>query len=114
VNKYIEAWPQIPREELHASAVQHPCHPEYRWLLNTRRVPVQASSSDSDATEHELPKCAGVGIKEQPLWLCKSCTKAPPRLMAGYIMESRIFICLPRYCNRRAGLLVPAHLPRLA
>ena len=81
VNKYIEAWPQIPREELHASSVQHPSHPEYRWLLNTRRVPVQASSSDSDATEHELPKCAGVGIKEQPLWLCKSCMKAPPTVL---------------------------------
>ena len=40
VNKYIEAWPQIPTEELHASSVQHPSHPEYRWLLNTRRVPV--------------------------------------------------------------------------
>ena len=39
VNKYIEAWPQIPTEELHASSAQHPSHPEYRWLLNTRRVP---------------------------------------------------------------------------
>ncbi len=76
VNKYIEAWPQIPTEELHASSVQHPSHPEYRWLLNTRRVPLQASSSDSAATEHGLPKCAGVGIKDRPLWLCKSCTKA--------------------------------------
>jgi hypothetical protein len=76
VNKYIEAWPQIPKEELHASSVEHPSHPEYRWLLNTRRVPVQASSSGSAATEHELPKCAGVGIKDRPLWLCKSCTTA--------------------------------------
>ena len=24
VKKYIEAWPQIPAEELHASSVQHP------------------------------------------------------------------------------------------
>ena len=76
VNKYIEAWPQIPTEELHASSVQHPSHPEYRWLLNTRRVPVQASSSDSAATEHGLPKCAGVGLKDRPLWLCKSCMRA--------------------------------------
>ena len=76
VNKYIEAWPRIPTEELHASSVQHPSHPGYRWLLNTRRVPVQASSSVSAATEHELPKCAGVGIKDRPLWLCKSCTTA--------------------------------------
>ena len=28
VNKYIEAWPQIPTEELHASSVQHPSHQE--------------------------------------------------------------------------------------
>jgi len=30
VNKYIEAWPLIPTEELHASSIQHPSHPEYR------------------------------------------------------------------------------------
>ena len=76
VNKYIEAWPLIPKEKLHASSVQHPSHPEYRWLLNTRRVPVQAPSLGSAATEQELPKCAGVGIKDRPLWLCKSCTTA--------------------------------------
>ena len=54
VNKYIEAWPQIPTEELHASSVQHPSHQEYRWLPNTRRVPVQQSFSDATATEHGL------------------------------------------------------------
>ena len=66
VKKYIEAWPQIPTEELHASSAQHPSHPEYRRLLNTRRVPVQTSSAGSAATEHELSKCAGVGIKDRP------------------------------------------------
>ena len=74
VQTYIEAWPQIPAEELHASSVRHPSHPEFRWLLNTRRIPLQASCSDSVATEHALPKCAGVGIKDRPLWLCKACT----------------------------------------
>ena len=64
------------RDRLHASSVQHPSHPEYRWLLNTRRVPLQAASSDSAATEHGPPTCAGVGIKDRPLWLCKSCTTA--------------------------------------
>ena len=73
VNKYIEAWPLIPKEELHASSVQHPSHPEYRWLLNARRVPVQASSFESGVPAQELPKCAGVGIKDRPLWLCRSC-----------------------------------------
>ena len=76
VNKYIEAWPLIPTEELHASSVQHPSYSEYRWLLNTRRVPLHASSSSSAATQQELPKCAGVGVKDQPVWLCKSCTTA--------------------------------------
>ena len=38
VNLYIEAWPLIPTEELHASSVQHPRCPKYRWLLNTRRL----------------------------------------------------------------------------
>ena len=74
VHKYIEAWPQIPAEELHASSVRHPSHPEFRWLLHTRRIPLQASCSDSVATEHGLPKCAGVGIKDRPLWLCRACT----------------------------------------
>ena len=76
VQKYIEAWPQIPAEELHASSVRHPSHPELRWLLNTRRVPLQASCSDRVATEHGLPACAGVGIKDRPLWLCKLCTSS--------------------------------------
>ena len=31
VGKYIEAWPRIPREELHGSFVQHPRFPWYRW-----------------------------------------------------------------------------------
>ena len=76
VNKYIEAWPTIPKEELHASSVQHPSYPEYRWLLNTRRVPVQATSVGPAVAAQELPKCAGVGIKDRPLWLCRSCTRA--------------------------------------
>ena len=91
VNKYIEAWPQIPTEELHASSVQHPSHSEYRWLLNTRRVPLQTASSDPAATEHGLPRCAGVGIKDQPLWLCKACTTAlcrPEPLMPFYALAN--------------------------
>ena len=76
VNKYSEAWPLIPKEELHASSVQHPSHPEYRWLLNTRRIPVEPSSASSSAPAQEMPKCAGVAIKDRPVWLCKSCTTA--------------------------------------
>ena len=35
VRKYIEAWPLIPTDELHASSVQHPSFPQYRWLLQS-------------------------------------------------------------------------------
>ena len=87
VSKYIEAWPLIPIEELHASSVQHPTHPHYRWLLNTRRVPVRALRRPPAATElgpgeavaaaeHALPQCAGVGSRDEPVWLCASCTTA--------------------------------------
>ena len=66
VKKYIEAWPHIPRTELILSSVQHPSHPEYRWLLNTRRVPVEVSCSVSAAPVHEMLKGAGMGIKDRP------------------------------------------------
>ena len=60
VKKYIDAWPQIPIEELHASSVQHPRYPKYRWLLNTRRVPVQASAA-TEITEI-------TSLKNEPGW----------------------------------------------
>ena len=76
VRKYVTAWPLIPPEELHASSIQHPAHPDYRWLLNTRRVPTRdddsmalAASASDVAAEHataaschepQLPPCAGV------------------------------------------------------
>ena len=43
VRAYIKAWPRITPEELRASSMQHPTYPEYRWLLNTRRVSAQGS-----------------------------------------------------------------------
>ena len=77
MSKYIEAWPLIPSEELHASSVQHPSHANYRWLLNTRRVPVQPPAEPAAAaTERTLPRCAGTGNSEEPVWLCKKCTTA--------------------------------------
>jgi len=95
VNKYIEAWPLIPREELHASSVQHPSHPEYRWLLNTRRVPMQkpaeATAATAATTEPQLPRCAGIGVSGEPVWLCKSCTTAlcrPEPLMPYFALAN--------------------------
>ena len=40
VNRYAQRWPLILLQELHASSIQHPDHPEWRWVLHTRRVPV--------------------------------------------------------------------------
>ena len=82
VEKYIAAWPRIPREELHASSVQHPRHPGYRWLMNTRRVPTEDAAlllqgeKVAAATEHPLPRCAGVGREDEPVWLCTACTRS--------------------------------------
>ena len=42
VDRYRHRWPLIPYEQLHASSVQHPEHPEWRWLVHSRRVPVVA------------------------------------------------------------------------
>ena len=75
VRKYIEAWPQIPPEELHASSVQHPSYPQYRWLLNTRRVRTQ-TVDQAPTADACVPPCAGVATKEDPLWICKTCMQA--------------------------------------
>ena len=39
VRRYNNRWPKIPKHELYASSVQHPYKKEWRWLLNTQRVP---------------------------------------------------------------------------
>ena len=38
VNRYAQRWPLIPLQELHASSIQHPDHPEWRWRLHTHRA----------------------------------------------------------------------------
>ena len=92
VRKYSTAWPLIPPEELHASSIQHPTHPNCRWLLNTRRVPTRdddsmarAASASDAAAEHataaschapQLPPCAGVAAPDTPVWICFQCAKA--------------------------------------
>lgn len=50
VFRYMQAFPLIPKEELLGSAIQHPRHPEFLWLLHSRRIPVQSM-------QHEPPKC---------------------------------------------------------
>ena len=89
VDKYHEAFPRIPLEELHASTVQHPLFRNYRWLLHTRRVPVltratedvaesQAEPSLDAAAEHArlAYTTAGIGDPDQTCWLCRECRDA--------------------------------------
>ena len=77
VNRYGERWPLIPKEELHASSVQHPAHrddPAWRWLLHTRRVPVLDGAARSVySAAAQLPPCAGVGDPEAVVWACWDC-----------------------------------------
>ena len=64
VERYAERWPLIPKEELHASSVQHPDNPAWRWLLHSRRVPVlpYTQAGSSTAGEDSRPPCAGIGM----------------------------------------------------
>ena len=89
--RYAERWPQIPAEELHASSVQHPKHPEFRWLLHTRRVPVQDVAATAHVADNgsatarasvetvpdaeARPPCAGVGDPDATVLLCRWCAK---------------------------------------
>ena len=108
VEHYAKAMPRIPLEELHASSVQHPRHPAYRWLLHTRRVASRpeeeggakepaGSSGLAPPGGHERdcdgggaaelvsepvpvssarPRCAGVGVEESKVWVCRECRDA--------------------------------------
>ena len=90
-----DRWPLIPVEQLHASSVQHPDHPEWRWLLHSRRIPVirdtdvsqlsvdtdvsQLSVSQRDGSAgaerpaEDLPPCAGIGDPTGIVWACWDC-----------------------------------------
>ena len=63
VEHYVKAMPSIPPEELHASSVQHPACPNYRWLLHTRRVPTEPCESQVQAAE-AAPEGAPGGAPE--------------------------------------------------
>ena len=69
VQRYVDRWPLIPAEELHASSVQHPDDPAMRWLLHSRRV----DCTPPFPGPNELPRCAGVGVKEKACWCCRTC-----------------------------------------
>ena len=73
----------IPQEELHASSIQHPDNPSWRWLLHSRRVPVLAHSGalqppaeaqrSSVLQPSDRPPCAGIGAASRPVWSCREC-----------------------------------------
>eukprot|EP00812_Abedinium_dasypus_P007843 NODE_1_length_8589_cov_4.556480.p1 GENE.NODE_1_length_8589_cov_4.556480~~NODE_1_length_8589_cov_4.556480.p1 ORF type:complete len:2586 (+),score=446.46 NODE_1_length_8589_cov_4.556480:571-8328(+) len=79
VDRYAERWPLIPLAELHASSVQHPEHPDWRWLLHVRRVstmPAQQHFSPSSGAPQDAdtrPPCAGVGDPDSLVWVCWEC-----------------------------------------
>ena len=83
VDRYSARWPLIPSEELQASSVEHPYHPEWRWLLHSRRVPLTrrvgttrghaALLPVAQATRQERSACAGVGDPAYAVWTCWDC-----------------------------------------
>ena len=88
---YAALMPLIPEEELYASSVQHPRHPEMTWLLHTRRVPcitaeqaqtlgftvprsgaAKPTMTEPDGKILDL-RCAGVGDMDATVWCCMDC-----------------------------------------
>ena len=114
VQHYSKAWPQIPSEELYASSVQHPHHPNMHWLLHSRRVPKHDSrfnhgseadeATGSQEPEHgapppvHIPRCAGIGKEDETVWacfdcarnLCQECPEMPPLALANWMWLGRV------------------------
>jgi len=98
VERYVSQWPLIPASELHASSVQHPEDLSMRWLLHTRRVECRPVSDVVQLAEPDaLPKSAGVGDRDAPVWLCKLCVESlckekpqmPPLALANALFGGR-------------------------
>eukprot|EP00435_Cladocopium_sp_Y103_P021272 s390_g5.t1 len=73
VDRYAERWPNIPKSELLAASVQHPEYEDMRWLLHTRRIPMQQ--------EYSGP-CAGVADPHADALVCPDCFKSIARKKA--------------------------------
>ena len=134
VNRYAQRWPLIPAQELHASSIQHPDHPEWRWLLHTRRVPVLAAKPSSATAQQAasgsgvsqlaastsgaaqpadaLPACAGVGDPDAYVWVCWDClsdlcAKKPKMPLNGLTNDNWIGPpCVPKHCVRMGSTRV--------
>jgi hypothetical protein len=72
-SRYAQLMPSIPEEELYASSIQHPSHPDMIWLLHTRRVPCLSTVDSHVALD---PRCAGIGDINETVWCCKDCINA--------------------------------------
>ena len=70
VQKYMEAFPAIPKEELLASSVRHPDDKSYLWLLHVRRVPLGPDTPGAETPPHQ---CAGVGLRDATTYICYEC-----------------------------------------
>ena len=57
--------------------MQHPQHPDWRWLLHVRRVPVLPDSghgpSGAAQPADTRPRCAGIGDEAGIAWTCWEC-----------------------------------------
>ena len=89
IKSLLPRWPRIPEEELHASSVEHPADPSWRWVLHSRRVPVQPASAASTGSAFQpdasastsgalqpadvRPPCAGRGDPGATVWACWEC-----------------------------------------
>ena len=70
VEHYAKLMPNIPLEELHASAIEHPKY-SYHWLLHARRVPCLQTRPKNNNPSDYAP--AGIGDPDQKAWVCKEC-----------------------------------------
>ncbi len=131
VDRYRQRWPLIPCEQLHASSVQHPEHPEWRWLLHSRRVPVVAPpeatagtcgasqpaadrSGGASQPADERPPCAGVGDANALVWVCWDClndlcAKKPKMPLNALVNDNWIGreLMLVRNASKATKMLAP-------
>ena len=100
VERYIKKWPLIPRAELLASSVQHPDDTSMHWLLHTRQVKRHSQACDTSSVAQPaalLPPSAGIGDKEEAVWMCRCCIdhlcvsrpKMPPLALANSFFLGR-------------------------
>ena len=113
VERYADRWPLIPPAELHASSIQHPLHPEWRWLLHSRRVPVQASANDeASSVADDRPRCAGIGDENCHVWSCWDClmdvAAQNPKMPVNACANDNWIIPPSLFCEMKGG---PPPLP---